>query len=309
MPAEQPGWVDGHFYSPVVDPYEAERRKGDLWPDRPPEVLGIDFRADDQRRFLIDSLRPVMSEYVYPQSTENPTEFFEPNDFFMGLDSRVLFAMLRAHRPRRVVEIGSGMSSLLMADVQRRFLKETGMTCIEPYPPPYLRQPVPGIDRLLQTPVQHVPVDEFTRLGRDDLLFVDSSHVVKTGSDVNFILFEILPRLAPGVLVHFHDIFLPFEYPYRWVVEEGRSWNEQYALRALLMHTGRFEVVFGSAFAASLLGEEVRTALRGDLWGGSSLWLRVLAQGLDRPTELGDSAAPRSRLRAAWPGLTRRWGG
>ncbi|MEO8801981.1 MAG: hypothetical protein ABI304_11880, partial [Rudaea sp.] len=116
----------------------------------------------------------------------------------------------------------------------------------------------------------------FTALESGDVLFIDSSHVAKTGSDVNYLYFEVLPRLAPGVRVHIHDIFLPHDYPREWVLDENRSWNEQYLLRALLMHSKGFRVIFGCSYAFWRFPELVRTALahpNGHAFAGGSFWI------------------------------------
>jgi hypothetical protein len=185
--------------------------------------------------------------------------------------------LLRELKPRRMIEVGSGYSSLLAADINHRFLASgIDLRCIEPYPPPFLRLPIAGITALIESRVEEVGLALFASLGRGDVLFIDSSHVVKTGSDVNYLIFEVLPRLGPGVVVHFHDIFLPNEYPKDWVLDEGRSWNEQYVVRALLMDSRRFKVIFGCAYAIEHHREEVRAALglpsRG-VFGGASLWI------------------------------------
>ena len=134
-----------------------------------------------------------------------------------------------------MIEVGSGYSTLLMADVNTRFLGgSANIRCIEPYPLPFL-DPLPqGVAELIVSPVQDVPLKTFDRLEAGDVLFIDSSHVSKTGSDVNHLVFEVVPRLARGVHVHFHDVFLPFDYPRDWVLKLGLYWNEQYPLRALL---------------------------------------------------------------------------
>src|SRR5262249_1946304 len=151
--------------------------------------------------------------------------------------------LLRYWQPRRLIEIWSGYSTLLSADVNRRFLGGSmQLTCIEPYPREFLRRGIPGVTRLIEKKAQDVELDVFAELEAGDVLFIDSSHVSKTGSDVNRIYFEIVPRLRPGVHVHVHDIFLPDDYPREWVLGENRSWNEQYLLRALLMYSTRFRV-------------------------------------------------------------------
>ncbi|MBU6199666.1 MAG: hypothetical protein KGP08_08415, partial [Xanthomonadaceae bacterium] len=135
---------------------------------------------------------------------------------------------------------------------------------------------VPGVSRLLEEKVQNVALAEFAALQAGDILFIDSSHVAKTGSDVNYLYFEVLPRLASGVRVHIHDIFLPHDYPREWVLGENRSWNEQYLLRALLMHSSAFRVVFGCSYAFWRFPDLVQAALahpRGHAFAGGSIWI------------------------------------
>ena len=293
MFARRPAFPDGHFYSPVVDPDSISSRQDRIWPATP-TVLGIQFRAPQQRKFLTGDFRRYVREYDYPDQPSAEAEsyrFYDRNPQFSWLDSRALFVMLRRLRPDRMIEVGSGFSSLLTADVNRRFFDgRLDFTCIEPYPPPPLQQPVPGITCLIQSKVEDVPLPEFQRLRRRDILFFDSSHVAKTGSDVNYIMFEILPRLAPGVVVHFHDIFLPNDYPKEWVLEEGRSWNEQYVLRALLMYADAFQVLFGSAFVFHYFPDLVAEILGGQRFGGGSLWLKTMGYGRFRARLLAFSA-------------------
>lgn len=269
---------NGHFYSPVVDTAELAGLEHRLWPPSP-HVAGIDFDDASHERILREAFPRFLPDYDYPEVLEETPQlagFFTRNSQFSWLDARAYFVLLRHWQPRRVVEIGSGFSTLLAADVNRRFLDgRLDVTCIEPYPRPFLLAGVPGVSRLLQAKVQDVDLDEFGRLQAGDVLFVDSSHVAKTGSDVNFIYFEVLPRLADGVRVHIHDIHLPHEYPRDWVIEENRSWNEQYLVRALLMDSRRYAVEFGCSYAFHRFPELVGAALGGRGFGGGSLWIRV----------------------------------
>ncbi len=276
----------GHFYSPVVDVEDVRRRRAEIWPEAPVN-LGIDFNDASHRAILSELFPELIADYDYPDRLDperEPARFFTDNPTFGWLDSRLLFVLLRAWRPRRMIEVGSGFSSLLAADVNARFLDGAmELTCIEPYPRSFLRRPIPGLGRLIEKPVQQVPLRELTRLERGDVLFIDSSHVAKTGSDVNHLVFEVLPRLAPGVRIHFHDVFLPFDYPEAWVLEAHRSWNEQYLLRALLMHSTAFRVVFGSSYAFHRFPERVAEALRlgdGRAFGGGSLWIEKVGPAL-----------------------------
>ncbi len=273
----RPAFPDGHFHSPVVDLAEVERDRARIWPARS-EVLGIDFREDHHRALLEGPICELLADYDYPSEAKpglREIDYHEGNTEFGWLDSKLLFALLRYLRPRRMIEVGSGYSSLLAADVNRRFLGGAmELTCIEPYPRSFLRRGVPGVSRLLEQRIQEVPLAELTSLADGDLLFIDSSHVAKTGSDVNHLVFEILPRLAPGVFVHFHDIFLPHDYPPHWVLDGRRSWNEQYLVRALLMDSAAFEVFFSCYYAFCRFPELEARATRRPATGGASLWVR-----------------------------------
>jgi len=270
----------GHFYSPVIDVEELTRREAELWPTALPPILGIDFNERSHRQILAEDFPRFIGDYDYPESENEvtrDTDFFTRNSQFSWLDARAAFVLMRKWRPSRVIEVGSGFSSLLMADVNRRFLDgKCRITCIEPYPRPFLKQGVPGIATLIEEKVQQVPPETFDTLASGDILFIDSSHVSKTGSDVNYLYFEILPRLKTGVKIHTHDIFLPNEYLKDWVLKEGRSWNEQYLLRALLMYSSAFKVVFGCSYAFAAMPEKVKTALslpNGCAFGGGSFWM------------------------------------
>ncbi|APV50625.1 hypothetical protein BWI17_13565 [Betaproteobacteria bacterium GR16-43] len=280
MPNRYP---DGHFYSPTVDFAEVERDSDRIWPAAP-QVLGIDFDDDSHQRILTEHFPRFIRDYDYPEQLEDsPTldAYYTGNSQFGWLDSRTLFVLLRTWQPRRLVEVGSGYSSLLIADVVRRFLDgRCQVTCIEPYPRPFLRNGIKGIERLIEARVQDVAISEFEQLESGDVLFIDSSHVSKTGSDVNHLLFNVLPRLRRGVRIHFHDIFLPHDYLREWVLTDGRSWNEQYLLQALLMYSTTFRPLFGSFYAFSKYPDLVRDALAlpsGKSFGGGSFWIEKVA--------------------------------
>jgi hypothetical protein len=278
--AVAPAFPPGHFYSPIVDPGTVERTR--VWPYQP-EVLGIDFNDASHVSILRDEFPRFMPQFDYPQALKlTPTlpAFFRDNGQFATLDAPALFVLLRAWKPRRIIEVGSGFSTLLMADINRRFLgRGVNISCIDPYPPAFLRHGVDGIARQVERRVQELPLEHFADLQAGDLLFIDSSHVAKTDSDVNFLFFDVFPRLAAGVLVHLHDIFLPHDYPPDWVLGENRSWNEQYLLRALLMHSSGFEMLFGCSYAFWRYPGLVIAALAnadGAGYGGGSFWMRRL---------------------------------
>jgi predicted O-methyltransferase YrrM len=270
----------GHFYSPIVDPAELLPRTSELWPEKPPEILGIDFNDAYHREVLQADFPRFMADYQYVEreaDTTSATQFYTQNSQFSWLDARVCFVLLRKWRPKRIIEVGSGFSSLLMADVNQRFFGGAcEITCVEPYPRPFLKQGVAGLTRVIEQKVQAVPLALFETLETGDVLFIDSSHVAKTGSDVNYLYFEVLPRLKAGVFIHVHDIFLPNEYLKEWVFTENRSWNEQYVLRALLMYSTMFRVKFGCAYAFATMLPMVQDALNHPKrhgFAGGSIWL------------------------------------
>ncbi len=282
--AESSEFPDGHFHSPIVDITDLTARRGTIWPRVPHEILGIDWRDTSHQRVLGEFFPRWFGEWDYPETLDeapSPGSFYTRNGQFSWLDARCLFVLLRQYRPRRLIEVGSGYSSLLIADVNRRFLGgATEFTCIEPRPKPFLRRGVEGITRVVEERVERLGTSLFTALEPGDILFIDSSHVAKTGSDVNFLVFDVLPRLRAGVLIHFHDVFLPFEYPQDWVLKRGRSWNEQYVVRALLMHSTAFRVVFACHYAQYRFTDLLRAALahpRGMTYGGGSFWIERIA--------------------------------
>lgn len=274
-------YPNGHFYSPVVDTANVLARKETIWPAQAPQLPGINFNDRVHRKVLSKWFPRHMPAYDYPEhSTEcsNAKQFYTRNTQFSWLDARTLFVFLNELKPRRMIEIGSGWSSLLTADVNHRFLNNTcRFQCIEPYPREFLLDGVQGMSELITEQVQQIPMDVFESLQKGDILFIDSSHVCKTDSDVNHLYFEVLPRLRPGVLIHVHDIFLPCEYPEEWVIGENRSWNEQYLLRALLMYSRAFQVFFACKYASVKFPELVAQALAlppGGGFGGGSFWIR-----------------------------------
>src|SRR5215831_15953132 len=192
----------GHFYSPIVDTSELRARQSSLWPGAH-TILGIDFNDAYHGKVLGEYFPQYYGEFAYPlRSDGDNLTFYVENDQFSWLDCRALFVLLRAWQPKRFIEVGSGFSTLLVADVNRRFLGGTmDITCIEPYPRGFLRSKELGIARLLVSKVQDVDPWAFAALGAGDVLFIDSSHVSKTGSDVNHLCFEVLPRLAPGGVI------------------------------------------------------------------------------------------------------------
>ena len=164
-------------------------------------------------------------------------EFVWENGSFPRADAYAYYGLIRELRPRRVMEVGAGSSSLVLARAVRANAQPCEVTLIEPEPRWARAGEDPKGWRVLPSLLQHVDLAHFDALEAGDMLFYDGSHCVHTASDVNWMLFEVLPRLAPGVWIHFHDINWPFDYPPGWTLDEGFSWNEQYLLQGFLMTT------------------------------------------------------------------------
>jgi len=184
-----------------------------------------------------------------PEKTDGKRYYYENSAFSYG-DAITLHCMIRDVKPRRIVEIGCGFSSGVTLDTNDLFFSgNIEITMVDPYPQVLLDRLAPD-DRyrgnILEKTLQETPDSLFTQLEENDILFIDSSHVSKMGSDVNDYLFRIFPLLNKGVVIHIHDIFYPFEYPGRWVTEHNHSWNETYALRAFLQYNDAFDIVFFS---------------------------------------------------------------
>lgn len=234
-----------HFYSPL--PNTRELPEG-AW-STSSELPGLDLNERGQLSLLEEFSKRYRSEYEALPSAKppGPPRFYFGNPSFGPVESELLYCMVRHHRPRRFIEIGSGFTTLLTSQALSRNRAEGNdctFTAVEPYPPEFLRDSLPVPVELIMLPVQAIPLDRFTSLREGDILFIDSSHVCKIGSDVQYLFLEILPRLAPGVIVHIHDIFLPLEYPREWVKDLHRFWNEQYLLQTLLCGNREFEVLW-----------------------------------------------------------------
>jgi hypothetical protein len=267
----------GHFYSPIADPEDISARMEQIW-NQSDSMVGIDLNVEYQLS-LLKELKPYVCEIDYPveQPVDEPHTYFYKNDQFPCLDAEFLFTMLCHFKPRRIIEVGSGFSSLITADVnQRQFIKDFKFSCIEPFPRQFLLDGVDGIDELIVEKVENVDHSIFDNLESGDVLFIDSSHVSKVGSDVNHLYFEVIPRLKFGVIVHIHDIFLPDEYPKKWVIDEGRNWNEQYLLRSFLQFNESFEILWAAHFMGSRYQDEVVNTFPRciELGKGGSMWLR-----------------------------------
>jgi predicted O-methyltransferase YrrM len=267
----------GHFYSPVVDPEELRACGFHVDRDLPEHRLdGIELKPEAMEAFFRKHAR-LMNEYPFALEPSPGARYHARNDAYSTGDAAVLLAVMAHARPRRIVEVGSGFSSAHMLDVADRLRLETRFTFVEPYPE-RLHSLMSEADHerctVVCTGVQQADPALFAALEANDILFVDSTHVSKAGSDVNHELFEILPRLRAGVIVHFHDTFYPFEYPDAWIFEARRSWNELYILRAYLARNQEYEIVFFNDYFRIKRPEAAAAVPAFTVNPGGALWLR-----------------------------------
>jgi predicted O-methyltransferase YrrM len=262
------------FYSPIPDldalpPGTFERRS---------ELPGIAWDLDRQLAFVRETLGPAMREFDPPVAPNGNRWQYAPNLSYTTADAKALYAMVRSAKPSRIVELGSGHSTLVTAQAVRENASDGTVAALEVYDPfpSVVSEQLPGLTRLERVGAQEVPLATFESLGAGDILFVDTTHTVKVGSDVNFIVLEVLPRLAEGVIVHLHDIFLPYEYPRQWLEDYGLYWTEQYLVQAFLAHNSGYEILA----AMHALQRDRRDAMGKLLppavadWPGGAFWMR-----------------------------------
>lgn len=264
----------GHYYSPVPVRADAVFAAGTALHRL--ETPGVDLQGEAQLE-LAREYAQLDQDFADFVSTSG--RFSLPNDWFSYGDAFALYAFMATRRPGHIVEVGSGYSSALMLDARDRLALSTDLTFIEPESARLKELVSPedlGFVSFLEQRVQDVSLDPFLDLDPGDLLFIDSSHVVKTGSDVLHLYLEVLPRLAKGVFVHIHDIFFPFEYPQAWL-EEGRFWNEAYFLRSLLQDSPRYRIRWFNDYLRRVHGAEVAQLL--PTWSmnpGGSIYLEIV---------------------------------
>jgi predicted O-methyltransferase YrrM len=246
---KQGAFPAGHYHSPI--PSEEEiltyiklRKPLNC------ELLGIKLNEQSQNKLLKEYIK-FYKDLPFPEEQTPGCRYYYDQEWFSYSDAIFLYCFLRKHEPKKIIEVGSGFSSAVILDtVDSFFSQRPEITFIEPYPDRLISLFREG-DReqisLIDSKIQGVPTDVLLALKSGDFLFIDSSHVVKCGSDLQLLLFDILPRLQPGVFVHFHDVFYPFDYPSEWL-KEGRYWNENYFLRAFLSYNSEWSIQFFSTY-------------------------------------------------------------
>lgn len=236
--------LPGHFYSPIISVEEIQKYRVNIFKMNPDILYGIDLNEREQLR-LVERFTGYYQEMPFRAQKQNHLHYFFDNTWYTYSDAIFLYSMIRFYKPKRIVEIGSGFSSAVICDTNKVFFNnEIKLTCIDPNPE-RLESILAGEANctVLTKPLQEIDLDLFDDLDENDIVLVDSSHIVKAGSDVNIIIFDILPKLKKGVKIHFHDIFYPFQYPEEWFIKYKRSWNEPYFLRAFLMYNKVFKII------------------------------------------------------------------
>jgi hypothetical protein len=236
-----------HFYWPVPNVSELEQQH---WPagrlDAP-----IDLRFPAQLEFLRQMAAEYADEWNFPDRPTPHSPYHCNNGFFESVDAEIAYSFVRRFKPSRIIEVGGGFSTQLLTQALRTNFEQDGvradLTTIDPALQPS-RDAAPSVStQVIPSPVQEIDLDLFLSLEEGDILFLDSSHVVRVGSDVVYEYLEVLPRLRKGVLIHAHDIFLPYDYPLPWVVDNLSFWSEQYLLLAFLSFNSAFEVLWSSS--------------------------------------------------------------
>jgi hypothetical protein len=234
------------------------RRNPELWvPPRMPRAIEWDLEGQ------LDLLRHL-SRYadeladVRDGPEHRPGEFVWDNGAFGAADAYAYYGLVRDLNPQRVIEIGAGASTLLLARAVQANDGDTHVTVVEPHPRWAVMGQLPPNWDFRHTILQKAGLEMFDELTAGDVVFYDGSHCVETGGDVNWLLFRVFPRLAPGVWIHFHDIFWPRDYPAKWVLHEGLTWTEQYILEAFLMHNAKYRVRLAMAMLALMRRDDMR---------------------------------------------------
>jgi predicted O-methyltransferase YrrM len=244
------GYPPGHFYSPIPSLDEIKLKEQEIFDFVPRELPGLNLNEAEQLQ-LFNIFIELYREIPFEDYKKDSLRYGFKNGFYTYSDAIILYCMIRYLKPKRIIEVGSGYSSCVMLDTNELdFDNSISCTFIEPYPQNLLsliKESDQDKVEIIEQKLQDVEQDKFLDLSAGDILFIDSTHVSKVNSDVNYIFSKILPNLQSGVYIHFHDIFYPFEYPKKWIYQ-GISWNEAYMLKTFLQYNTAFKIVFFNTF-------------------------------------------------------------
>jgi hypothetical protein len=240
-----------HYYSPVPDLDDLASRG--VW-DRKSNLAGVEFRSEVQVAYLLELGNRYGGECAWPAQPANRDGFYTENGSFSFGCAAAAHCVVRDRKPRRIVEIGSGNSSLILSAAlalnQLDGAPPAEYTIVDPYPSGLLGALPGAMATVIAERVELLSSRIFDELESGDILFVDSGHVARIGGDVNYLVLDILPLLSPGVVVHFHDIDLPYEYPSVYLTNASfrMLWTEAYLLQAFLACNTSFDVLLGMAY-------------------------------------------------------------
>jgi Methyltransferase domain len=276
------GYEPGHYYSSIPDLNDIRNRRSKIFKKTGIDIKGINLRKEEQFTLLEQFLIYYKDiPYDFQNAASTNTRYQINGAFYRYSDVVMLYSMMRHFQPSKIIEVGSGYSSAVILDTNELFLNSAAsLTFIDPYITrllSLLKEEDKKKCRIIQSIIQDIDPDTFRSLERNDILFIDSSHTSKVGSDLNYILFEILPVLKSGVIIHFHDIYYPFELPEHWVFEKKWFWNENYILRAYLTDNERYDIINFNSYLLheykSWLTDHMPVCLMGSEDTGS-IWIR-----------------------------------
>lgn len=273
----------GHFYS-VIPNINKDYNNNDT------KFLDLDFNDNNHIKILNEInnyLNNFDNEFGHTNvlDRQHNLKYTLLNGAFEWMDSRLLYYFLQKNKPKKIIEIGSGNSTLLIYNTKILLNLDLDIICIEPYPSDYLLKLHDlGKITLIKDCLENIDLSIFKTLGENDILFIDSSHVLKLDSDVMFYFTKIFPLLNKNVLIHIHDIFFPYDYPLKWL-KEGRFWNEQYFLYIFLQYNTKFKIHFCNSYSHFKYFEKLKNIQKNtyeiknkhcdSVFSGGSIWLNV----------------------------------
>lgn len=273
-------WVPpGHYYSPIASLQEIRSNEDRIFGIIEKEIPGIDL-CEAEQIDLLNQFGKYYAELPFGSYKQANLRYFFENQSYSYSDAIFLYCMIRHIRPKKIVEVGSGYSSCAILDTNELFFdNKISCTFIDPYPK-LLLSLINDSDKdrieIIPKRLQDIGVEKFSILSAEDMIIIDSTHVSKVDSDVNYIFFKLLPHITPGIYIHFHDIFYPFEYPKEWIYE-GKAFNEDYILRAFLQHNKAFKIIifnhFLECFHREYFLKEMPLCMKNC---GGSIWIKKI---------------------------------
>jgi len=265
----------GHYYSPIPSQIDIQNNLNFITDDNKIQFNNININ-DNELLLLLEKFSLFYKDIPFSHEKKETIRYYYNNQMFCEGDAIILYSFIRHFNPKKIIEVGSGFSSAIFLDTLERFSNQQAeIIFIEPYPE-RLKLLLKTTDNIVlhQKKLQEINIEEFLKLEENDILFIDSTHVSKFASDVNYLFFKILPVLKKGVIIHIHDIFFNFEYPANWL-QEGRAWNEAYLLKAFLLYNTSFEILMFNSYIGkyyeTFMFEKFPLFMKN---AGGSIWLK-----------------------------------